>query len=172
MKWQSAIGVISAAAALGFAHQTRAQDDEALDRTPQSCVSVARIRDTDIIDDRTIIFHMRGGRVYRNFLDRECHDLEREGRFAYQARGGRLCKIDTITVLTGFSGFSPPGMTCQLGEFHPITKEEADLSQFEADEADVNRNVVLTPIELPQDEGETGAAPAEPEAEPEAAEPE
>ena len=54
--WTAALlSVAAAATALG-------QDDAAFDRTPQDCVVVANIDDTDAIDEQNIIFRMRGNR--------------------------------------------------------------------------------------------------------------
>src|SRR5690606_30251319 len=59
-----------AAAALCSAHvlaqdgEERAQD--AFDRTPQDCILASRIDRTEVIDDNTIIFHMRGRQAYVN----------------------------------------------------------------------------------------------------------
>src|SRR5688572_32774502 len=74
-------------------------EDGAFDRTPESCIIVSRIDQTDAIDDQNIIFRMRGDRVYRNTLPNKCPGLERENRIAYKTRSSRLCNIDTIKVL-------------------------------------------------------------------------
>ena len=59
----SRVMTMAAAAAL-FANFAAAQDDEAeaFDRTPEECISVSRIDRTEVLDDRTVIFHMRGRR--------------------------------------------------------------------------------------------------------------
>src|SRR5262245_7366185 len=98
---------------------SRAQvDEEALDRTPRRCLTIARIRDTDILDDRTILFHLRGNKeVYRTYLPRECPGLERNDRFSYRSTNGQLCDVDQITVLEQTGLGLSPGFTCQLGGF-------------------------------------------------------
>jgi len=106
----------------------RAQDD--FDRTPADCVRASNIRSTLVLDDQTILFYMRGNRVFQNQLPEECPRLRKEGRFSYERRVGqrvgRLCSIDAITVLESFS-VTPFGATCRLGKFHPITPTEADV---------------------------------------------
>jgi len=100
-------------------------DDAGLDRTPQSCIVASRIDRTEVIDDNTIIFHMRGrNQAYANYLPRRCPNLAREDRFTYQRRSGQLCDDTTITVLELYA----PGLgfTCQIGQFHPVTPEEVD----------------------------------------------
>ena len=122
--------LLAAASALG-------QDDEEgpFDRTPERCIIVSRIDQTDAIDDQNIIFRMRGKQVYRNTLPNKCPGLERENRFAYEARNARLCSIDTITVLEQRFGVGlQGGFTCRLGEFIPLSPaeiEDLDLRERE-----------------------------------------
>jgi hypothetical protein len=111
------------AATLCASTAVNAQNDAPLDRTPVDCITVSRIDRTDIIDDRTIIFFMRGGKlIYRNYLPHTCPRLAIEDRFGYQTTTARVCRVDTIAVLprVGIPTY------CQLGEFHPITREDVE----------------------------------------------
>jgi hypothetical protein len=156
--------LLSAGAALGQ------DDDEAFDRTPQKCIMVSNIDQTEAVDDQTIIFRMRGRAVYRNQLPRECPGLERENRIAYETRTARLCSSDTVTVLedSGFGGFDSQvgrfrrGFTCRLGEFVPMSP--ADVEELEAVEEgrSERRAVESRPIELPQDDEASGDEADEP----------
>lgn len=103
-----------------------AQDDGAFDRTPQQCITVSRIDQTEALDDQNILFRMRGKQVFRNTLPRKCPGLERENRISYRTSAGRLCNIDTITVLEQFGVGFRPGFTCQLGEFVPLSPAEVE----------------------------------------------
>src|SRR5512138_2689542 len=79
---------------------TRADDEGTFNRTPKDCVITQSIARTDILDDQTIIFYMRGKNVaYRNYLPKKCPGLKRWDRFSYTVTAGRLCSIDMITVL-------------------------------------------------------------------------
>jgi hypothetical protein len=98
-------------------------DEKPFDRTPVDCIIVSRIDNTDIIDDRTVLFFMRGHKeIYRNYLPHKCPNLEIEDRFGYQVSTSRLCKSDMLTVLPRL-GFP---ISCRLGDFQPITKEEVE----------------------------------------------
>jgi hypothetical protein len=97
-------------------------DDKPVDRTPVDCIVVSRIDKTDVIDDQTVLFFMRGNKIYRNYLPRKCPGLEVEDRFGYQVRSSRLCKVDLLTVLPRVG----IPTTCRFGEFLPITREEAE----------------------------------------------
>ena len=108
--------------------------DNSLDREGERCINTRAIRDTDIVDERTILFEMRGGAHYVNYLRHDCRSLVREERFSYRTTGGRLCSVDTIRVLEDFGGFIHEGMSCGLGSFYPITEEEAEFLALEPEE--------------------------------------
>lgn len=91
--------------------------------TPVSCVSSRDIEDTDAITDRVVLFHMRGGRTYRNDLPYACPRLSRPSTaFSRRSTTDRLCDIDTIEVFDPASGISYG--TCQLGKFAPYELPE------------------------------------------------
>jgi hypothetical protein len=100
--------------------------EDALDREGERCISPSVIRETHATDDETILFYMRGGKIYRNTLRYTCNGLERENRIAYSVTGNRLCNVDTIRVIQPFGG----GRFCGLGLFYPITEEEADFLRY------------------------------------------
>jgi hypothetical protein len=146
------------------ASQVAADEDEdaaALDRTPRDCIGTNRIRSTEVIDDQTIVFEMRGGLYYSNILERECPGLANHDRFQYRTTGGQLCDIDTITVLEQWGGSFRSGFTCQLGGFHPITELEAeDLIAGPDEAAAIDNDVEVKEVDLPPGESEP-APPAE-----------
>jgi hypothetical protein len=119
------------------------QEDGAFDRTPQDCITVSSIDETDAIDDQNIIFRMRGDRVFRNHLPRRCPGLERENRIAYRTTAGRLCNIDTITVLEQFGAGLRDGFTCRLGEFVPLSPAEVEDLDFR-EEGRAGQNAIET----------------------------
>ena len=103
-----------------------ADEDEVFDRTPVDCLRMSLITRTKALDDQNVIFYARGKRAYRNHLPQKCPGLERENRFSYTVTSGRLCEIDTITVLQDIGFGFQPGFTCRLGEFVPLSPEEIE----------------------------------------------
>ena len=105
-----------------------AEDDIEFDREPQSCVSMSRIDRTEIVDDQTILFFQRGGRVYMNLLETNCPTLRSNGVFRYRISSGaltaRLCDFHAITVMDRLS--DSPTYNCKLGMFHPLLEDEAE----------------------------------------------
>ena len=121
----SAILILLLAATL-IPNLSGAQDEEKLDRRPVDCISVPSIDDTEVVDDRTVLFFMRGDKVYRNYLPKTCPGLERQDSFSYRTTSSRLCAMDTITVLEREPSPGVSGFTCALGEFRPISPEEVE----------------------------------------------
>lgn len=107
---------------------------EDFDREPVRCITPSRIDRTEVIDEQTVVFHMRGKDVYVNRLPNACRSLAREKRFSYDVRTNRLCSVDTITVLEWWGTGLSRGMSCGLGEFYPITQEEAELLDIDPGE--------------------------------------
>jgi hypothetical protein len=111
--------LVASSLALPTAHT---QDDEPLDRTPRRCLAANSIESTRTIDNRTLLFFVRGDRIYQNSMPDICINLEPRTSFAYEASGGRvaqLCERDVITVEGGY--------TCRLGPFTPVSAEEVEL---------------------------------------------
>lgn len=83
---------------------------------PVSCVTSRDILDTDAVTDRVVLFHMRGGRTYRNDLPHSCPQLARSGSaFSYRTTSSRLCAVDIIQVSEPATGFGYGA--CTLGKF-------------------------------------------------------
>lgn len=124
-------GLALAAAAVLIPTQSSAEDEiprwqqaEAVGE-PESCIPLAQIRNTRVHDDRTIDFHMTGGRVYRNTLPQDCSGLGFEEAFSYETSLSRLCSSDIITVVrTAGGGFNGP--SCGLGQFQPVEFPERE----------------------------------------------
>jgi hypothetical protein len=137
------------------------EEEGAFDRTPEDCIIVSRIDQTDAIDDQNIIFRMRGDDVYRNTLPSKCPGLARENRIAYETRSSRLCKVDTITVLEDFGVGFRPGFTCRLGPFVPLSAAEVEDLELKKKGEAGQQAIETSSVELERDdagEPEEGAA--------------
>lgn len=85
----------------------------------RNCLPTYRIRNTRVLDNKTILFRMDGRDYYVNRLPRNCPGLKIEGGFGYTLRGlNDLCHTDSITVLSDIGG----GATCMLGKFDRVEK--------------------------------------------------
>jgi hypothetical protein len=117
------------AVALCIVIPAMAQEDEPIiddvDDDTRSCINMRTIRRTEVIDDRNILFHMRGQSVYHNILPRQCNGLARENRFSYSTTISSLCSLDSIRILYNGAFGLQEGPGCQLGKFHKISREDA-----------------------------------------------
>ncbi len=110
----------------------------------EKCIHTAYIRNTDILDDRTIVFYMRQKKIFVNQLPNRCFGLRMADGFAYNVSGLRLCDIDTIRVFRSFGNKSDMGPSCGLGMFRPVTEEEVAILK--------NREAETSPKEPESDE--------------------
>jgi hypothetical protein len=80
-----------------------------------SCISDRLIESRDVPDDSTIIFHLRGGQVWKNALLTRCFGLKDEpDGFTFQPTDPdteELCSNEVTIRLNSFHS------TCQLGNF-------------------------------------------------------
>lgn len=107
-----------------------ADDEVELIGGTEKCISLTRLRSTDIVDDRNILFYMRGGDIYLNQLPNRCSGLRMSDSFSYRPTGNRLCNVDSIRTLqdAGPGGLGMrSGVACGLGDFRAITEDEVML---------------------------------------------
>ena len=85
----------------------------------RKCLPSHEIRETRVIDPRTILFRVGVSKYFLNRLPHDCPELKLEQRFTYTLRGTNdLCDIDAITVLNS----SGTGAGCLLGKFEELKK--------------------------------------------------
>ena len=87
---------------------------------PVSCINLFQIRNSEVRDDKTIDFMMRGGKVYRNELPYQCSTLGFDRAFSYATSQAQLCNVDIITVVRNIGGRLDSGGSCGLGMFTPV----------------------------------------------------
>jgi hypothetical protein len=128
------------------------------DRTPQRCLRLSRIDRTEVLDEQTILFHMRGSAIYRNYLPEECNGLNDREPFMYNTQGMQreLCANDMIDLLHGMGTNLWRGRSCRLGQFHPTTPEEVEELK------NVSRRSGIAVEPVPPAEPAETESPAEP----------
>jgi hypothetical protein len=103
-----------------------ARGDETENAVAKSCLYQAELRTTQVLDDRTILFTTRDGRTYSNTLPRQCPSMRRGSLLNYTYEGRRLCAGSVFQVLFDLGGRRVPTVICPLGNFAPITEDEAE----------------------------------------------
>jgi len=112
------------------------------------CISLRRIDRTEVIDDRHIVFRLRGGDIYLNQLSRSCPRLDLERRFSYRTSTSQLCSIDSITVIENSAFGLIDGASCGLGMFTPIAEDMLEVLKGDQEEAEVT----VTDVEIEDSE--------------------
>ena len=107
--------MLAAALAIGTAWAAPAVAD------PQTCIQVTYVDRTTFVSPRTLLFHMKDGKVWRNTLKTDCLGLRFHG-FAYVVRGETVCgNAQAIQVIDN-------GQVCLLGPFTPDTVSKPEPS--------------------------------------------
>lgn len=89
-----------------------------------NCLQLNRIQNTDIIDNKRIVFQSGVNDYYLNTLPYACHGLKVNDSFIYETSINELCHVDTIQVLDQTGPGVSSGASCGLGYFEPITKDQ------------------------------------------------
>ncbi len=76
------------------------------------CLNVRNIQRTEVQDDRTILFHMRDGKVWQNRLRRVCPMLK-TSPYTQVLHNDQVCSNQQFIHVT------QTGDTCALGDFTP-----------------------------------------------------
>lgn len=86
----------------------------------QKCVRLSDIRDSPIVDDKTIVLKMRGRDHFKRVDMRgPCSGMRFSG-IGHSTPSDELCTSDSITVL------QPVGAICMIQQIVTIDKAEAD----------------------------------------------
>ena len=116
------ITMLAPAAASGEEHRSDAEH----------CLSLSTIDRTDVVSDQGILFYTKSGDIYLNKLPHRCPGLAFEESFMYRTSVGQLCDLDIITVLDDIGFGLTSGVSCGLGQFHPVSEEEVKTIRAES----------------------------------------
>jgi len=85
----------------------------------QNCLMLSAVRDTDALDDYTLLVEASGAAVYLNELNGRCTGLGREGRYVRRSSSSQMCKGDIIRVINSFGATLG---SCSLGAFEKLSE--------------------------------------------------
>jgi hypothetical protein len=145
---------IASAAALLAAVGPKSAAAQAEPAAAKSCVYLADIDHTKIVNERNILFYLRNNTILQSSFREPCWGLHEKTRFTYGSTAlKRLCAGDMITVLADLSfGGVASANTCKLGLFLPIEDDEADdlLAAASKNKGGQKKKAIKsTPVELP-----------------------
>ena len=100
-------------------------DPDAYTKT-ERCISSRMIRNTQILDDRHVVFELTSNRYYLVQFKYRCPRLQPNAVLIYETRNDRLCRLDQVhaanSLLTRDIG--PP---CSIPGFMPVQPEQVAL---------------------------------------------
>jgi hypothetical protein len=145
---------IASAAALLAAVGPKSAAAQAEPTAAKSCVYLADIDHTKIVNERNILFYLRNNTILQSSFREPCWGLREKSRFTYGSTAlKRLCAGDMITVLADLSfGGVAPANTCKLGLFLAVDDDEVDdlLAAASKDKGGQKKKAIKsTPVELP-----------------------
>jgi hypothetical protein len=106
------LGSVAAVAGALAVTDTATSPVQAQTQSGNFCLNVSDIRNTQAVDNRTIVYRMKNGDVWRNTLAAPCPDLvtHAAGAYSQTVHTDEICaNTHRITVATG--------MVCRLGTF-------------------------------------------------------
>jgi|SwirhisoilCB3_FD_contig_51_4282908_length_1432_multi_11_in_0_out_0_2 hypothetical protein len=74
-----------------------------------ACIQPHLIDHTQVVDSKTILFHMRGGKIWQNNLPVSCSGLKLHG-FVVRGQDNQICGGQGISLVE-------TGSVCMLGKF-------------------------------------------------------
>jgi len=92
----------------------------------ERCLTLRSIRRTRILDDQHIVFEMPSDKLYLVRFKHRCMQLRRDSTLLFDARGSRVCQLDTIRASNSF-GVGNVGPPCSIPGFVPVTSEQVAL---------------------------------------------
>ena len=113
---QIGIAVLLSLFVAGSAGAAVEKDKAKTSADSRRCISLTQLKELDIVDDQTILFHMSGNRVYKNRLPHRCPMMKVEDGISYSTSQNKLCSVDMVRVLRS-------GLRCGLGVFEPVEEE-------------------------------------------------
>jgi hypothetical protein len=94
--------------------------------TTETCIPVRSIRDTQILDDRHVVFRLPGQKLYLVEFKHRCMQMRPESTLVMEPRGSRLCRMDSLRASNSFSTGSM-GPPCSIPGFVQVTEEQVSL---------------------------------------------
>lgn len=84
------------------AAQAQTDDDARAPSLRDSCITLTQIQRSEVVNDETILFHLRNGRIKKATLAFGCPSLKFYDSFSYRVYSNRLCaRVDVIVSRGG-----------------------------------------------------------------------
>lgn len=109
------------------------------------CLSTNRIRRTEVLDDRHIVFHMSRDRYYLVQFPHRCPTLDKNSGLMYDVQGSRLCQLNRIRAVNGSGMSRSIGPVCMVPGFEEVSIEQVALIRESLEELRRKKRAGPTP---------------------------
>ena len=100
--------------------------------TTENCIARSRISRTEILNERFVVFHLRGDEKYLVQFRHRCPGLRRNGTMRLETRSFRVCSMDTVQGFYEMGiGRGSWGPSCMIPGFEPVTREQVAIIKEE-----------------------------------------
>ncbi|MEZ5598952.1 MAG: DUF6491 family protein [Pseudomonadales bacterium] len=97
------------------------------------CIAMTDYDAIRVLDSKHLLFEGLGNRNWLNTLRMDCPGLRKNATLRIDARSSRLCNLDSVTgVEVRRFWMDRISATCSLGNFVPVTDEQAKFMKAEA----------------------------------------
>jgi len=103
---------------------------------PERCLSTFEYDQMEVLDDQHVLFKGNGDDIWLNKLRMRCIGLTRNSTPVIRLRDTQVCDMDTFQSMDTMLGmWHRTSATCSLGEFTPVTEEQAKTIEAALTEA-------------------------------------
>lgn len=92
----------------------------------ERCIQTRSIRDTQILDERHVVFEMPSKKFYLVQFKHRCHRLRPNSTLVYETRHSQLCRLDQVRAANSLS-MGDVGPPCSIPGFIPVQPEQIAL---------------------------------------------
>ncbi|MEM8769467.1 MAG: DUF6491 family protein, partial [Pseudomonadota bacterium] len=91
----------------------------------ERCINTRSVRNTEVLDDRHIVFELSSKRYYLVQFKHRCFRLRPRSTVIYETRSNQLCRLDAIRAGDGSMLSSTDiGPPCSIPGFIPVEPEQ------------------------------------------------
>lgn len=93
----------------------------------EECIARLRIDRTQVLNERFVVFHMRGAKKYLVQFRHRCPGLRRRGAIELESRSFQVCAMDSIRGHYGVGITGMWGPRCLIPGFQPVTEAQIEF---------------------------------------------
>jgi Family of unknown function (DUF6491) len=92
------------------------------------CIPSAMINRTEPLNDRYIVFHSSGNRLWLVQLKMRCPGMTASSLLSFEKDANRLCEWDSVRTVNDYGmGGVRLGPKCNLPKFEPVSQDQIDM---------------------------------------------